>query len=190
MCELKTGHVLTNVIRKKHSTFSRGIDLNIKDLFGYNWYSRRRLLKSMEEIPWRTVVESVGASFESIRDIFVHSLQAEHFWIRRLSGKDIEGIYGGSFAKYADVNSIREYADIVEAETNEYLEKLTNQKLQSMFEYKGRDGSINRNVTEDVLMHVVEEEIHHRGEILCIYWQHDIQAPYISYTAYKGQTTH
>ena len=163
--------------------------MNIKDLFEYNWYSRRKLLKSMAEFPWKTVTESSGASFDSIRDIFIHSLQAEHFWIRRLSGKNTEGIYGAPFTKYTDINSIQEYADKVEAETNEYLEKLTNQKLQSVFEYRGRDGNINRNETEDILMHVIEEEIHHRGEILCIYWQHDIQPPYISYTTYKGQTT-
>ena len=163
--------------------------LEIKDLFGYNWFSRHRLLKSMAEIPWETVTQSSGASFDSIRDIFIHSLQAEQFWIRRLSGKDTEGLFSVPFAKYTDINSIREYADKVEAETNEYLEKLTDQKLQSVFEYRGRDGNINRNMTEDVLMHVIEEEIHHRGEILCICWQHDIQAPYISYTAYKGQTT-
>jgi len=143
----------------------------------------------MAEIPWETVTESSGASFDSIRDIFVHSLQAEHFWIRRLSGRSTEGVYGAPFTKYAEINSIKEYADTVEAETNKYLEKLTNQELQSVFEYKGRDGNINRNFTEDVLMHVVEEEIHHRGEILCIYWQHDIQPPYISYTTYKGQNT-
>jgi uncharacterized damage-inducible protein DinB len=144
----------------------------------------------MAEIPWQTVTESSGASFDSIRDIFVHSLQAEHFWIRRLSGKSIEGIYGTPFTKFADINSIQEYADTVETETNAYLEKLTNQQLQSVFEYKGRDGSINRNETEDILMHVIEEEIHHRGEIMCIYWQHDISPPYVSYTAYKGQPTH
>jgi uncharacterized damage-inducible protein DinB len=143
----------------------------------------------MAEIPWPTVIESAGASYDSIRDIFIHSLQAEQAWIRRLDGKSIEGIYATPFTKYSDIKSIQEYADKVEAETNEYLEKLTNQKLQSVFEYKGRDGNINRNVTEDVLMHVIEEEIHHRGEILCIYWQHDIQPPYIGYTAYKGQTT-
>jgi uncharacterized damage-inducible protein DinB len=121
-------------------------------------------------------------------NIFIHSLQAEQFWLRRLSGKSTDGIFA-AFSNYTDIKSIQEYADKVEAETNEYLQKLTNQELQSIFEYKGRDGSLNRNVTEDVLMHVIEEEIHHRGEILCIYWQHDFQAPYISYTAYKGQTT-
>jgi uncharacterized damage-inducible protein DinB len=146
------------------------------------------MLESMAEIPWKTVTESTGASFDSIRDIFIHSLQAEHFWIRRLSGKSTEGIYGAPFTKYADINSIREYADTVEAETNAFLEKLLDQELQNVFEYRLRDGSINRSETEDVLMHVIEEEIHHRGEIMCIYWQHDIQPPYISYTVYKGQT--
>jgi len=145
----------------------------------------------MAEIPWETVVESSGASFDSVRDIFVHSLQAEHFWIRRLDGKSTDGIYTpheAPFARFADINSIQEYTDRVEAETNEYLKKLTDEKLESVFEYRGRDGSVNRNKIEDILMHVIEEEVHHRGEILCIYWQHDIQPPYTSYTAYKNQT--
>jgi len=161
--------------------------LDIKELFGYNWYSRRKFLKSMAEIPWEKVVESCGASFDSIRDIFVHSLQAEQFWIRRLGGKSTEGIYGTPFTKFADVNAIQEYADKVEAETDEYLETLTDEKLDIVFEFKGRDGKMNRHKIEDILMHVVEEEIHHRGELLCIYWQHDIQPPYTSYTAYRGQ---
>jgi len=161
--------------------------LDIKELFGYNWYSRRKFLESMAEIPWGKVVESCGASFDSIRDIFVHSLQAEQFWIRRLGGKSTEGIYDTPFTKFADVNSIQEYASKVEAETNEYLETLTDEKLDIVFEFKGRDGKMNRHKIEDILMHVVEEEIHHRGELLCIYWQHDIQPPYTSYTAYRGQ---
>jgi uncharacterized damage-inducible protein DinB len=138
----------------------------------------------MGEIPWETVTESIGASFDSIRDIFVHSLQAEQSWIRRLGGRSTEGIYSTPFTKYSTIESIEEYADEVEAETNEYLQKLDNDGLQSIVEYKGRDGKINRYVTEDVLIHLVEEEIHHRGEIICIYWQHDIPPPYISYTAY------
>jgi len=142
----------------------------------------------MAEIPWEIVVEKCGASFDSIRDIFLHSLQAEHSYIRRLSGKSMEGAFDTPFTKFTDLNAIKEYADKVEAETNEYLETLTDDKLQSMVELKGRDGKINRFKIEDILMHVVEEEIHHRGELLCIYWQHDIQPPYISYTGYKSQS--
>ena len=160
--------------------------MNIKDLFDYNWFSRRKILDSIAEIPWETVVEGCGASFSSIRDIFVHSLQAEQFWIRRLSGKSTEGIFDTPFSKFTDVNSLQEYANEVEAETNEYLGIISDEKILSVFEFKGWDGKIKHRKIEDILMHVVEEEIHHRGELLCIYWQHDIQPPYISYTAYKG----
>jgi len=160
--------------------------LHIKDLFGYNWYCRRKFLGSMAEIPWEMIVRSCGASFDSIRDIFVHSLQAEQLWIKRLNGESTEGIFD-PFTKFSDLNAIREYADRVEAETNEHLERLTDEKLMNVFEFAGRDGKINRHRIEDILMHIVEEEIHHRGELLCIYWQNDIRPPYTSFMTYKGQ---
>jgi uncharacterized damage-inducible protein DinB len=158
--------------------------MNIKNLFGYNWYSRRLLLDSMAQIPWQKVVESCGASFDCVRDIFIHSLQAEQFWIRRLSGKNTEGIFKTTFSKFADIKAIQKYADEVEIETSEYLKTLTDKKLQSVFEYKGWDGKDKQNKIEDILMHVIEEEIHHRGELLCIFWQNDINPPYASYTGY------
>jgi len=161
--------------------------LNIKDLFGYNWHCRKKFLKSMAEIPWETVTENCGASFESIRDIFVHSLQAEQFWIRNLNQKSTQGIWETPFNKFTSVKDIQDYADKVEAETNEYLKNLTDKKLKSIFEFVGWDKKTHRHMVEDILIHVVEEEIHHRGELLCIYWQHDLQPPYISYMGYKGE---
>jgi len=162
--------------------------MNIKNLFGYNWYSRREILKSMAEIPWQKVVESCGASFDCLRDIFVHSLQAEQFWIRRLSGKSTEGIFNTPFSKFAEIKAVQEYADEVEAETNEYLKTLTDEKLQSIFDFKRWDGKPDRKKIEDILMHVIEEEVHHRGELFCIYWQNDIKPPYTSYMGYVDST--
>ena len=162
--------------------------MNIKNLFGYNWYSRRKILKSMAEIPWQKVVENCGASFDCVRDIFIHSLQAEQFWIRRLSGKNTEGIFNIPFSKFADVSTVQKYADEVEAETNEYLKTLTEEKLQSVFDFKRWDGKPDRKKIEDILMHVIEEEMHHRGELLCIYWQNDLTPPYTSYMGYVDTT--
>lgn len=161
--------------------------MNVVDLFGYNWHAHREFLKSMAALPWEKVTENCGASFDCIRNIFVHSLQAEQFWIRHLSGKSVDEIFRTPFTKYASVGAIQEYADEVEAATNEYLKTLTDKKLNSVFEFKGWDGKTNRHRIEDILMHVVEEEMHHRGELLCIYWQNDLQPPYVSYMAYKGQ---
>jgi uncharacterized damage-inducible protein DinB len=142
----------------------------------------------MSEIPWKKVVESSGASFDCLRDIFIHSLQAEQFWIRRLNGKNTEEIFKTQFSKYADINAIQKYADEVEAETNKYLKTLTDKELQSVFRYKGWDGKPKQHKIEDILMHVIEEEIHHRGELYCIYWQNDTTPPYTSYTRYVDDT--
>ena len=141
----------------------------------------------MAEIPWETIIESHGASFDCIRNIFIHSLQAEQSWIRFLCGKSTKEIWEIPFMKFADVNAIREYADEVEDETNEYLKTLQQKTLETTLNVKRRDGSIEQHTVEDILIHVAEEEIHHRGELLCIYWQLDIRPPYTSYMAYKRQ---
>jgi uncharacterized damage-inducible protein DinB len=76
---------------------------------------------------------------------------------------------------------------IAEKETNQYLDILTKEKLDSLFEFKGGPWDKKRYRIEDVLILLVEEEIHHRGELLCIYWQHDIEPPFTSYLTYKDQ---
>lgn len=162
--------------------------VDINELFGYNWHMRKEFLKSMSELPWQKLVESCGASFDSIRDIFIHSLQAEHFWIRNLTGKSTEGIFSTSFEKFTSIEAIKEYADNVEKETKEYLNTLTMEKLNSIFQFVGWDGKIRRHKVEDILIHVIEEEIHHRGELLCIYWQNDITPPHVGYLEYKSKT--
>jgi len=75
----------------------------------------------------------------------------------------------------------------VEVETKEYLNSLTDKKIKDIIEFTGWDKKTHKHKVEDVLIHIVEEEMHHRGELLCIYWQHDIQPPYTSYMAYKGE---
>ena len=162
--------------------------MKIQDLFGYNWFARREFLNSMAEIPWATVTESRGASFDCIRNIFVHSLQAEQYWIRLLSGKSVAGIWETPFTKFADLQAIRAYADEVEAETTYYLMTLSDERLNAVFDVTRRDGTVEQHRVEDILLHVIEEEIHHRGELLCLYWQRDIQPPYTSYMAYKQHT--
>lgn len=160
----------------------------IPELLKYNWYARRRFLDSMAELPWAQMVESCGASFDSIRNVFVHSLKAEQAWLRRLAGKPTEGIYDTPFSTFHDMDALRTYADTVEAETHEYLETVTDAELKHTFEYERRDGTRYRYAITDVLLHVIEEEIHHRGELLCLFWQRDVRPPYTSYLHFKEQT--
>ena len=76
---------------------------------------------------------------------------------------------------------MRKYVDEVEAESRAYFAKLGPGDLDKLSPY-GRTKAQVR--VEDMLMHVVEEEIHHRGELICLMWQMDSEPPYASYTDY------
>ncbi len=163
--------------------------MDVKALFEYNWYCRRKFLESMGKLPWEKLVENREASFNSMRNIFLHSLEAEQGWLRHLArGRMGEWPSHDYDRDFKDVEAMGKYMGEVEAESRAYLDKLGPGDLDKVFSWPGRGGSTNRFRVEDVLMHVVEEEIHHRGELLCLMWQINATPPYTSYTGYLAET--
>jgi len=163
--------------------------VEIKALFEYNWYCRGKFLDAMTKLPWEKLVENREASFYSMRNVFLHSLEAEQNWVRRLStGKMGEWSKHNYDQDFKDVEAMRQYMNEVESESRTILMKLEPEDLEKVFSWPAKDGTINSFRIEDILLHVVEEEIHHRGEILCLMWQIDATPPYTSYTAYLAET--
>ena len=78
--------------------------VDIKELFEYNWHCRRKFLESFEKLPWDEVVVDRGASFGSMRDIFLHSLAAEHDWLADLAR--------GKVGTSTDFDPDRDFGDI------------------------------------------------------------------------------
>jgi uncharacterized damage-inducible protein DinB len=159
--------------------------VDIKELFEYNWHCRRKFLESFEKLPWDEVVADRGASFGSMRDIFLHSMAAEHDWLRHLArGKMGEWSDFDPDRDFKDIAAIGKYVEKVEADDRVYLYKLGPADLSKPFPLRAREGTDGVLKVEDILMHVVEEEIHHRGELLCLMWQIDVEPPYNDYIDY------
>ena len=68
----------------------------------------------------------------------------------------------------------------VERSMHDYLETLSPEKLKEKHEVSG-SGKPETLTTEDILVHVFEEEIHHRGELIALFWQIGIEPPVIGY---------
>jgi len=159
--------------------------VDIKELFEYNWHCRRAFLKGFEELPWDEVVADRGASFGSMRDIFLHSLAAEHDWLSDLArGKVGTSTDYDPDRDFGDIAAIVKYVEKVEADDRAYLQKLGPSDLSRQFPLRAREGPDGVLTVEDILVHVVEEEIHHRGELLCLMWQIEIEPPNIDYIDY------
>ena len=151
----------------------------VKDWFDYNTFVRKRYLRSIEKLPKNVLEKNRGASFPSILDIFTHVLDVYKSWFETYeTGKWSSEIEGLSLAQ----------AKKLESEVDSYLEnfmkKTSAADLNNTFQYSAGKGKKKRIVTRrliDMLWHLVEEELQHRGEMNALLWQEDIDPPITSW---------
>jgi uncharacterized damage-inducible protein DinB len=149
--------------------------VEVKNLLEYNRIERHAFFKKFTELKWDQFIENREASFHSMRNIFIHSLQGIDFWLDYLQKQNI-----GSKKKFDEFKSYQDlgtYMEQVEKRMQSYLESLSPEMLTRKLPVSGKG-----NVTlEDILVHVFEEELHHRGELIALLWQMDIAPPIIAY---------
>jgi len=152
--------------------------VDIKKLLEYNDAERHAFFESFADLSWKDFTKNREASFNSIKDIFIHCLNATDYWLDFLQNEDQRS--RKKFDEYKTLEEIRDYMQCVENRMNKYLESLTASGLKK--KYTGRrDGEPETVTAEDILVHVFEEEVHHRGELIALYWQIGIKPPLIGY---------
>ena len=92
------------------------------------------------------------------------------------------------FEEYTSIDSIRRKMEEVEAKTRKVLEGLSEEEFNKTFEYTRPDGTKRRDSIEQILVHLVLEETHHRGELLCLLWEMNIQPPHEGWIPYLART--
>ena len=156
---------------------------NAVKLLEYNQELRYRYLDKLSELPWEEVVKDRGASFPSLRDIYLHCI----ICVDGIVNNILQGVPSFpriNYDDYESIEKIRQYVDQVESEANKYLSKITPEELSRKIERKRRDGSSNRATVEDYLIHLFQEEIHHIGELIALLWQMGVSPPHIGWLQY------
>lgn len=82
-----------------------------------------------------------------------------------------------NYSKYQTWESIEEYNPKVTPKVDKYLFNIEQEDLDKKVQRVNNDGVRRTSMVKDVLIHVVTEELHHRGEMIAILWQMDIQPP-------------
>lgn len=161
--------------------------MKILKLLAYSRYLRHSYLDTLSKLPWEEVVKYRGASFNSLRDIFLHCVSIIDSWINRR----IQGDNTRSSINYEDFNSIeqiRAYLERVESVANEYLNRVTPEELTRKIDRVFKDGSSTQVTVEDILIDFFQEETHHRGEFIAILWQIGVEPPHVGWCKYLKQT--
>jgi len=149
--------------------------VDIRELMEYNQIVRHRYFDSFVRLSWAEFTKNREASFNSIRNIFVHTLSAVDYWLDFLQKEDLHS--KRKFDEYITYDDVRAYMEHVEKRTHDYLHSLTSKGLKKTYTVTGEDHKATKITAEDVLIHVFEEEVHHRGELIALLWQMGIAPP-------------
>lgn len=153
--------------------------VDIKKLLEYNETIRHRYFQTFTKLPRKEFVKNREASFHSMKNIFVHTLSAVDYWLDVLQEQNEHA--RKDYDEYNSLEQVRGYMDHVEKRTRTYLDSLSPKKLQKTYALKDDDGKTQKVTAEDILVHIFEEEVHHRGELIALLWQMGIDPPPMGY---------
>ena len=151
------------------------IVVDVRKLLEYNEIVRHRYFEGFTRLSWDEFTENREASFHSIRNIFVHTLGAMDYWLDFLQRQNLHS--EREYEEYRTFEQVRAYMEHVEKRMQDYLDSLSIEGLKKTYTVTGDDDKTMKIIAEDVLIHVFEEEVHHRGELIALLWQMGIEPP-------------
>jgi uncharacterized damage-inducible protein DinB len=155
------------------SVESRMVD--VKSLVEYNEIVRHRYFESLTKLSWKEFTKNREASFNSFRNIFIHTLGAIDYWLDFLKKENLHS--KRKFDEYKTFEEVESYMEQVEKRMQEYLKSLSSAGLRKTYTVTGEKHKSTRITAEDILIHVFEEEVHHRGELNALLWQMGVDPP-------------
>jgi uncharacterized damage-inducible protein DinB len=158
-----------------------------KSLVEYSQALRNRYLERLADLPWKEVVKRRGASFDSIRNIFLHTLDAEDRLINYAIPGRVKDWVSRNPDEFQDLDSVRKRVKEVESKTKAYLSKITSGELERNVEFSRPNTPSMVVRIDDVLIHLALENVHHFGELIALLWQIDIEPPHMGWIAYIQQ---
>lgn len=162
---------------------------HILGFYRYNSDIRKKYLDAIEKLPWQEVTRDRGASFPSIREVFLHVLEAYRYWFEEVIRGAVVKEYPPE--SFKDVADMRDFERQVDSMVMKLVENLREEDLSKVYAVPSLDLDDTETVQismETILMHMIEEELQHRGELNCFFWQQDIDPPVTGYGRWLRET--
>jgi uncharacterized damage-inducible protein DinB len=158
----------------------------------YHSWSRGKLLELYDRLPWKVLLRNRESSFGSIRNVHLHILQVYASWLvpmfHRTSLKPLlRTLEPKNFDRVTSVDQQRRLDRTVDRQFLSVSRRAIPARMgrKHWFTHKGSRFAFTEG---EGLWHMVEEDFLHRGEILCMLWQDDIEPPNTSYMLWKYET--
>jgi uncharacterized damage-inducible protein DinB len=148
----------------------------IEILVDHNIACRQPILDAVENLTNEEFIKDMGVGIGSIRDILVHLVNTEDYWISLLKGKDTKKINPENFN---DIDTIRKIWAERETSTKDFLEYQNDRTLQVVRNVTWDGVTVHFTVAK-ALIHMATHETHHRGLIIGIIRQLRYEPPNVN----------
>jgi uncharacterized damage-inducible protein DinB len=163
----------------------------LRQMFDYNYWARDRQLEACAALTGEQFLRPLGSSFPSVRDTLAHLVAVEWVWHQRWLGRspNREDFKEYAAATFPDLATVRSRWEPVEGNVRAYLAELTEEALRRPVAYINFKGEHWTYDLWQAMLHLVNHQTYHRGQITTLLRQLGMAAPSIDYlTMMDGQS--
>lgn len=133
------------------------------ELFDYNYWARDRQLEACAALTPEQFLRPMGNSFSSLRDTLAHLVGAEWLWLERWRGGSPRAMLPAE--EFPTLAAVEERWRVVERGVRQHLAQLSEGALARPFTYTNLKGETWTYPLWRTLLHVVNHQTYHRGQI-------------------------
>jgi uncharacterized damage-inducible protein DinB len=162
-------------------------------IIAYQSWSRGKYLDLYDRLPWEVLTRNREATYGSIRNVHLHVLGAYTWWLVKMFGRrSLKPLFTDlddeNYDRVTSAAQLRELDRRVDRELLEVGRTLTESRLRRTHRITLSPTKRLTFTEREGMWHVLEEDYLHRGEILCMLWQDDIEPPYTGYMWWEFDT--
>jgi len=163
----------------------------LRELYDYSYWARDRQLEACAALTEEQFLRPMGSSYSSVRDTLAHLVVVEWVWHERWRGRSPSRADAQEFAAetFPDLATVRLRWQAIEANVRDYLAGLGEPALSQPLTYTNMKGETWTYPLWQVLLHVVNHQTYHRGQITTLLRQLGAEAPAIDYLVMKDVAT-
>ena len=160
----------------------------IRKWFLYNRVARQGYFETLSKLPPKELTRDRGASFPTLLDILGHSIGGTETWIVRMSAVNGKQFSLDGLPEPQTLDDLRGFSNLVDGFVDEFFARLKDEDLNRTFlvpkhpPWWDEDFSTSFRGT---LLHVIEHELQHRGELNALLWQIDVEPPIMDWDEFE-----
>lgn len=148
---------------------SSELDL-IRSIYAYNSRTRTKYLTAIWKLSPRARYQDRGASYPSLVDIYLHVLDAYRLWFDEVYARGPTPIWYPLGQRFTLAEARRE-TNSIDRRVARILGSLQPKDLQRRYPLPSRWHARKPIELRELLVHMIEEELQHRGEMNALLWQ-------------------